>query len=383
MDLTFSWHAAMAEMPANDWQAMARPKIFPFLDWHWLHLLETSGCVGENTGWAPLHLAAYRGRRLVGAAPLYVKFHSRGEFVFDQQIAEVSQQLGMAYYPKLLGMSPFTPATGYRFLWQEDEDPIKLCSALLVEIDKLCESQQLSGCHFLRVEPVWGQMMQDLGLSPWLHHALVWENREFANFDDYLRGFRSKRRKSIRRERRKVGAQDLQIEMTAGMDAPDAWFGHMYDFYAVTCRKFFNWSRYLNRDFFKGLAGPLAKYVVFVAAFEGQCRDRPQAMSMFVRATDHLYGRYWGSVAHLDHLHFEACYYRAIEWAIAQDIPFFDAGSGNALHKRQRGFLARPVHSLHRFYEPLMAEIWHDNVASINRQEQQVIDQINEASQSA
>lgn len=381
--LVFQWYSALAEFDRAAWQRLSSPYNLPFLDWDWLNLLETSGCVGGDTGWVPLHLGVQRSGRLVAAAALYVKYHSRGEFVFDQPIAEISEQLNLPYYPKLLGMSPFTPATGYRFLIDQNEDELALCGLMLEEINTMCEKQNFSGCHFLRVDPHWGALMSSLGLSRWLHHALIWENRGYANFDDYLASFRSKRRKSIRRERLKQSQQAVRLITVPGLEAREAWFERMYDFYAATCQKFLNMSHYLNPRFFHGLAGNLANHIVFVAAFEGNDEINPVALSMLVRAGEQLYGRYWGSENHYEHLHFEACYYQPIQWAIANDIRFFDAGSGNARHKRQRGFLAQPSFSLHRFYQPMIDGIWRANADRINQIEQRHINAINTSSRSA
>ena len=380
--LVFKWRATLAEFDRAAWQRLSRPYNFPFLDWDWLNLLETSGCVGGKTGWLPLHLGVWRSGRLVAAAALYVKFHSRGEFVFDQQIAEISEQLNLPYYPKLLGMSPFTPAPGYRFLIDQNENELALCRFMLEEINTMCQQQGFSGCHFLRVDPRWGAYMSALGLSRWLHHALIWENQGYDNFDDYLATFKSKRRKSIRRERLKQTQQAVNVITVPGLEAREAWFARMYDFYAATCQKFMNSSHYLNSRFFHGLAENLASRIVFVAAFERSNETNPVALSMLIREGKYLYGRYWGSENHYEYLHFEACYYQPIQWAIANDIRFFDAGSGNARHKHQRGFLAQPTFSLHRFYQPIVDGIWRANVDRINQVEQEHINAINTSGRS-
>ncbi len=383
MTLILQWHNKLAEFNCEAWQRLSRPYNFPFLDWDWLNLLENSGCVGGKTGWQPLHLGVRRSGRLIAAAALYVKVHSRGEFVFDQQIAEISEQLNLPYYPKLLGMSPFTPVTGYRFLIDPNEDELTLYRLMLNEIDAMCRQQGFSGCHFLRVDPDWGKHMTTLGLSRWLHHALIWENQGYQNFDDYLATFRSKRRKSIRKERLKLAQQAVHLIIVPGSEAPAAWFTRMYDFYAETCEKFFNWSRYLNLYFFHGLAQNLASRIVFVAAFKRNNGNNPVALSMLVREGRYLYGRYWGSENYFDHLHFEACYYQPIQWGIDNNICFFDAGAGSVRQKRQRGFLAQPTYSLHRFYQPVMDRIWRANVDHINQMEQRNIDTINVSNQTS
>jgi len=150
----------------------------------------------------------------------------------------------------------------------------------------------------------------------------------------------------------------------------------MYDFYEDTCIKFNRWSHYLNREFFQHLAASFSERVLFIVAHE-PATELPVAMSFFLHKGDRLYGRYWGCSGHVSHLHFETCYYQPIEWAIANGIRFFDAGSGRALHKKRRGFPAIPNYSLHRHYDPLVGQIWQENIAAINRAEASEIDEIN------
>ena len=378
MTFTFSWHHDLEEIPAQAWDALTGDHHSPFLDWHWLALLERSGCVQPETGWEPCHLAVHRGKELVAAAPLYLKGHSWGEFVFDQQWAEVSMRLGIPYYPKLVGMSPFTPATGYRFLVADSEDSFGVTALMLGEIDRFCKEKGVAGFHLLHVDPDWRDEMVAHGMSDWLHHALTWENHAYTTFDDYLGSFKSKQRKNIRRERRLVDEQGITFVPVRGEDAPEDLFTYMYYLYAVTCEKFYNWSRYLTLPFFEGLAQSMRHRILFVTAFEENRGNRtPIATSFFLHKGEHLYGRYWGSTQMADQLHFETCYYQPIEWAIKNGVRYFDAGSGNAGHKRRRGFPARPKYSLHRHYHPLMERVWHDNITRLNLSEQEQIDLIN------
>lgn len=375
MTLTATWHESIDEIPSDAWDRLAQPLATPFLEWHWLAALEHSGCIRPEQGWQPLHLTLRRGEQLVAAAALYAKGHSRGEFVFDQEWAQAAQHLGVAYYPKLLGMSPFTPAPGYRFLIDEAEDEPALCAAMLAEIDRFCKHNRLSGCHFLHTDGEWAQTMMAAGVEGWLHHHLVWENPDLQDFDGYLASFASKQRKNIKRERRLVREQGFLPRIVRGSDAPEL-FDQMYALYADTCEKFWNWSRYLNRDFFAELSRTYAQRVLF--ATSARAGDGlPPAMAFLIHKGDQLYGRHWGNLCESELLHFETCYYQAIEWAIANKVRCFDAGSGSARHKQKRGFPARANYSLHRFYSPKMQRLWQANIQQINGAEAAHIQAIN------
>lgn len=172
-------------------------------------------------------------------APLYIKGHSYGEFVFDHQWADLSYRLGHEYYPKLVGMTPFTPAVGYRFLIAPGEDELTLSQVMVAAIDQFCDRQQLSGCNFLFVDPTWQKTMEQLGFRAWLHHGYIWSNQNFDNFDDYLGAFTSNQRKNIKRERKAVDKAGLSLKMMTGDEIPAHYFPLIYRFYSSTCDKFF------------------------------------------------------------------------------------------------------------------------------------------------
>lgn len=380
-ELTIQWVNAIASVPQQQWDALALPLETPFFEWEWLHQIEASGSATPQTGWLPHHLLVWRDRQgqreLVAAAPLYIKGHSQGEFVYDHQWADLALRLGIRYYPKLLGMAPFTPAVGYRFLMAEDVDADLITRVMLHEIDRLCQRHHLSGCHFLYVDPQWQPAVEAYGYRAWLHHSYIWRNRNYRTFDDYLADFNANQRRNIKRERKAVAQADLTFRVHQGEEVSRSLLRQMYDFYTDTCDKFGWWgSKYLTRQFFEALADRYRHRVVLFAAYPNSGAQHPIAMSFCITKGTNLYGRYWGSAREIDCLHFNACYYEPIEWAIAQGIQCFDPGAGGR-HKKRRGFPATPNYSLHRFYEPRLAQIFDHYIGEINNEEQRLIETIN------
>lgn len=374
--LTATWVRHIEEVPEADWDRLAQPLATPFLEWAWLHTMEQSGSAVANAGWQPCHLILRRGKTLVGAAPMYLKGHSYGEFVFDHQWADLADRLGVNYYPKLLGMSPFTPAEGYRFLSAPEEDEAVITRAMVEAIDGFCVRNDISGCHFLYVDPAWRERMANLGFSSWLHHSYVWQNQGFQSFDDYLEIFNANQRRNIKRERKSAATAGLRLEAITEDAITHALCNRMYDYYADTCDKFGWWgSKYLTRKFFNLIHHNYRHRMVLFAAF-GEDDHDPVGMSFCLTKGDRLYGRYWGSKVELNHLHFNACYYAPIEWGIANGIQVFDPGAGGR-HKKRRGFPATPNHSLHRFYEPRLQALLVRYIQEVNSLEQREMDAIN------
>src|SRR6478672_13805866 len=373
-----AWINQMHEIPQQQWDALALPLKTPFLEWEWLNNLETSGSTTAQTGWLPNHLTVWRDRELIAAAPLYIKGHSYGEFVFDHQWADLANRLGVQYYPKLLGMTPFTPAEGYRFLIAPGEDEDELTELMVGAIDHFCDRHQIASCHFLYVDPQWQPVLQRHGFTPWMHHSYIWENKGFRNFEDYLAAFNANQRRNIKRERKAVENAGLRLQTFTGDEIPKSLFPLMYRFYCDTCDKFGWWgSKYLTRKFFEQLYHNYRDRVLFVAAYDKEDERHPVGMSFCLYKGDRLYGRYWGSLQEIDCLHFDACYYTPIEWAIDRGIQSFDPGAGGR-HKKRRGFPATPNYSLHRFYNNRLAQILKSYIGQINEREQEEIDAVNE-----
>jgi hypothetical protein len=373
-----SWVRQIADIPSAAWDRLARPNAVPFLEWNWLRLMESSGSATPDRGWMPLHLTVWSDDRLVAAAPLYVKGNSTGEFVFDHVWVDVAERLGVPYYPKLIGMSPFTPASGYRFLVDDGEDEGQLTRLMVQAIEDFCRSQGLSGCSFHYVDPGWRKLMEAQGFRPWLHQSFSWFNQSYRCFDDFLARFKANQRRNIRRERKAMADQGISMAAFHGDQIPEAFFPLMYRLYSKTNDQFGIWGcKYLTPDFFDQLYDHFRQRLLFTAAFNGDHRDLPVAMAMLLTKRDRLYGRYWGTVKEANALHFNTCYYQPIEWAIERGVRQFDPGIGG-FHKIRRGFEAVPNFSLHRFFDPRLQQIMDNHIHQINAHEIQGIDAINQ-----
>jgi uncharacterized protein len=373
---SLAWISKIAEIPQPDWDELAKPLHTPFLEWEWLNNIETSGSATARTGWQPCHLTVWRDNQLIGAAPLYIKGHSYGEFVFDHQWADLSYRLGIEYYPKLLGMTPFTPAVGYRFLIAPGEDEEIITEMMLAAIDNFCDRNRLSSCNFLFVDPDWREMIERNGFHSWLHHGYIWSNRNFNSFDDYLKMFNSNQRKNIKRERKAVDQAGLYTKTYVGSEITRHLYTDIYRFYSSTCDKFYWGSKYLTRQFFEQLYPQYSDRILLIVAYTEQNNHDPVGLSFCINKDNNLYGRYWGCKKEFDCLHFETCYYKPIEWAIANGIQMYDPGAGGR-HKKRRGFPATANYSLHRFYNRRMAKILNNYIGEVNRLEQEEMTAIN------
>jgi hypothetical protein len=323
-------------------------------------------------------MTLWKGTDLRAAAPLYVKSHSIGEFVWDHVWADVASQLGTQYYPKLVGMSPATPAIGYRFLIAPGEDEEAITATMLRQIQEFCDKNDLSGCAFNFVDEDWRPLLERLGYNAWRHQSFGWTNDGYRTFDDYLARFNKNQRKNIRRERRSMADQGLELRALTGEEIPEHYFAIMYRYYRNTNDQFGMWAaRYLNREFFLRLTGYRHRILLVTAHTEGS-KDDPVAMSFLLTKGDVLIGRYWGSADFYNHLHFNACYYTPIEWAINNGIRWFDPGAGSS-HKIRRGFHAVANHSLHWFRDQRLNMVMSQYIHQVNDAEQEHIEYLNDA----
>ena len=366
----------MADIPEAQWHALVSAEPLPFYSWSWLVGLERSGSVVPRQGWQPCHLGLWQGDQLIAAAPLYLKGHSYGEFVFDQSFAQLAAQLGQRYYPKLLGMSPVSPVVGYRFFTAPGEDAAALTALMLELIDAFCQEHQIFSCNFLYVDPAWQPLAEAAGCATWLNQQSLWSNQGYGDFNAYLASFNANQRRNIKRERKAVQAAGLQVTPLVGEDISAALITRMHGFYEQHCARWGPWgSKYLTEAFFDHAAAELRQQLVLFSAHRGD-PEQPVAMSLCVHTESHLWGRYWGSDEEIENLHFEVCYYAPIEWAISRGLQQFDPGAGGS-HKRRRGFLARPHASLHRWYHPRFDAIVRRWLPEANTEQLQEIEAIN------
>jgi uncharacterized protein len=341
----------MRDVPRAAWDALVGDGS-PFLEWEWLAVLEDSGAATAATGWLPRPLTLWEGERLVGACPLYVKGHSLGEYVFDQNWAAAAARAGLPYYPKLLVAVPFTPVTGARFLAAPDVGRGEVIGILAAAIERLCGEHDFSSAHVnfcLPDEVVTLEARGWLVRTGWQYH---WTNPGFASFEDYLASLRSKRRNQVRRERRELAAEGVEIVAHAGDDIPDALFPRMFALYRRTVQQLPWGQQYLDESFFTLARERLRARLVFVVARQD---GEVIAGTFNVAKGDALYGRYWGAERALRHLHFNVCYYAGIEHCIARGLRRFEPGAGGEF-KLLRGFDATATTSVHWLREPRLAE---------------------------
>lgn len=353
--LSARWHRSLQEIPEADWERLVGEDAIPFYRWRWLTALETSGSIAADQGWQPLHLALRRDDdTLVAVAPLYLKGHSYGEFVFDQAFARLAADLGLRYYPKLVGMSPVSPVQGYRFHVAPGEDAGALTALMLRLIDDFAARNGILSCNFLYVDPAWQPLAEAAGCACWLNQQSLWSAQGQEQFADYLAGFNANQRRNIKRERQAVRKAGISVTPLTGAALTPALLEAMHGFYDQHCARWGPWgSKYLESSFFDALVDPeLSAHVVLFSAHRGDPHD-PVAMSLCLQDQQHLWGRYWGTREEIDCLHFEVCYYAPIAWALERGLQRFDPGAGGS-HKRRRGFVARPLASLHRWYDDQM-----------------------------
>ena len=332
----------LSEVPAAQWDALVGENN-PFIEHAFLSALEESGSVGPGTGWQPAHLLVHDGGVLVGAAPLYVKGHSYGEYIFDWSWAEASQRARIPYYPKLVCAVPFTPATGRRLLTRGDDPEPAAVEALLAGMKAVAEAADAWSIHLLfTTEAERALVSRQHGLIPRTTQQFHWHNDGYTDFDDWLSRFRSKERKKTRKERQKAMAGVDTVYALRGTEMTAKHWTTVRRFYQDTCAK--KWgTAYLTPAFFDVAARTLAhRTLAFFAESEGKII----ASALMFQKGAHLYGRYWGGRPGFDNLHFELCYHRPIELCIEQGWQRFEAGA-QGQHKLKRGLMPALTHSAH------------------------------------
>ena len=340
--LTVEVLGGIGDISPADWGACAGSHD-PFVSHAFISALEASGSAAADRGWQPAHLVARSpGGRIEGCVPLYLKSHSYGEYVFDWAWADAFERAGGRYYPKLQAAVPFTPVTGHRLLLR-DGAPAGTFATLTDAAVHLAGEVRVSSLHFTFPTAAEAAALGERGLMVRLGYQFHWHNRGYRSFDDFLADLAARKRKAIRKEREKVTEAGLTLRTLTGGDIQERHWDAFWRFYVDTTQR--KWGQaYLTRDFFGRLGESMADRVVLVIAEDSTGRAIGGALNLL--GGDALYGRYWGAVEDWPFLHFEACYYRAIDFAIERGLARVEAGAQGE-HKVRRGYLPQPTWSAH------------------------------------
>ncbi len=343
--------SGLHEVAAADWDCNANPdpaKRNPFVSHAFLKALEDAGCVRPETGWQPQHLLLMNpDGGIDGCMPVYAKSHSKGEYVFDYGWADAYENAGGRYYPKLLCAVPFTPVPGPRYLVHDGPNRNERRQYLASGAAELVRRHGLSSLHVNFLSEEEWKVSADLGFLQRTDQQFHWHNQGYQTFDDFLEGLASRKRKTVRKERREAIANNLTIEWLTGADIKEHHWDSMYEFYMDTGSR--KWGRpYLNRTFFSLLGQTMARDCLLIMASHG---GKYIAGALNIIGGDSLYGRYWGTIEHHPCLHFEVCYYQAIDFAIQHGLDRVEAGAQGE-HKLARGYMPTATYSAHWLPDP-------------------------------
>jgi len=365
----------LADVSPEAWNALVGDGS-AFLEWEWLSSLEDAGCVSARAGWLPQHLTLWSGRELIGACPLYVKAHSMGEFVFDHGWAEAAESAGIAYYPKLLVGIPFTPATGARFLSSPGADRPSVIRALGEALKGVCRRNGFSSAHVNFCLPDEVEALAECGFEHREGYQYRWTNPGWRSFEEYVAALKTKRRTQVRRERRELVDQGIAIDVREGAEVPRELLPTMFRLYRTTIDKLYWGRQYLNERLFDLLGERWRRRLCFILARRG---DEVIAGTFNVRKGGVLYGRYWGTFEELRFLHFNVCYYAAIEHCMREGIERFEPGAGGEF-KHLRGFDAQSTDSMHFLADRRLARAAADYLARERRAVERHIEHMEERS---
>ncbi len=344
------WLRGIEDVDREMWRAL-EPAEFPFFDFEFLHALEHSGSIGQRSGWSPAYLVCKEGGSVLGALCLYLKTDSYGEYIFDWEWARAYRQYGLSYYPKLVSAVPFTPATGPKLLVRPDVDVATrraVTKALFEAAEDLGAEYRVSSSHAL--------FLPEEELGEFVSHGFVvrhslqfhWHNRDYETFSDYLGALSGKRRRQILRERRQLEGEGLEISHLTGDALLSEHATLMHGFYLATLDG--KWGvPYLNRAFFEEVFETMKDRTLLVLARD--VAGLPVAGALFFLKDRSLFGRYWGAAQQRRNLHFELCYYQAIDFAIGRGLKLLEAGAQGE-HKLARGFLPSLTYSAHKIVDP-------------------------------
>lgn len=355
----------LASLDPRQWDRLAG--AHPALSHAYFSALHETGCASPRTGWTPFFLTLHQGARLAGAVPLYLKTHSRGEYVFDHAWADAFERHGLRYYPKLLAAVPFTPVSGPRLLATDGEARAHLARGLV----ELASALKLSSLHILFASKEDIDALRQAGCLVREGVQFHWRNAGHADFESFLAGFNHDKRKKLRQDRKKVLAQDVRFRHLRGREIGAA---ELAFFHACYERTYFEHGNppYLTRGFFeRQLATQPDSLVLVLAERQGQ----PLACALNLRGGDTLYGRYWGTMEFLPGLHFETCYMQAIEYCIAQGLARFEGGAQGE-HKMARGLMPTPTWSAHWIADPRFAAAIDDFLDRETRAVNEYLDEL-------
>ncbi len=345
----FSLETSLDAFDRRQWNALAGDQ--PFVRHEFLSALHETGCAAPDTGWTPYFLALRRAGALAGAVPLYLKTHSRGEYVFDYAWADAYERHGLRYYPKLLSSVPFTPVTGARLLAASHADRAALALGLI----ELAQQLKLSSLHLLFPRDEDLAALREAGYMVREGVQFHWLNPGYAGMDDFLAAMSHDKRKKIKQDRKKVAQAGIRYRWLRGaqIDAASLDF-----FYACYCRTYYEHGNppYLTAEFFQRVHEQMPDAMVLILAMQG---ETPVAAALNLQDGEALYGRYWGSTVFVSGLHFETCYMQAIEYCIANRVARFEGGAQGE-HKVARGLLPTPTWSAHWIADPRFAEAIED-----------------------
>jgi len=363
-DITLEAVSSARQIGAADWDVCANPtpacpdgRIYnPFVSYAFFDAVEQSGSACARTGWAPRHLVARRRGDIVGLVPCYLKSHSQGEYVFDRGWADAYERAGGQYYPKLQASVPFTPATGPRLLVRAGiDDPDQIRGALASGLKALCNATETSSVHVtFAPEDEW-TFLAAQGFLQRTDQQFHWHNAGYGSFEDFLATLSSRHRKAIRRERRDALANGITIHALSGSDLTEEVWDAFFAFYMETGSR--KWGRpYLTRDFYTRIGDTMPERIALIMA---KREGRWIAGAINFIGGDTLFGRHWGAIEHHPFLHFEVCYYQAIDYAIRHRLATVEAGAQGE-HKIARGYLPQTTYSAHYIADPALRRAVRD-----------------------
>ncbi|AMO70116.1 hypothetical protein DOK_17700 [gamma proteobacterium BDW918] len=370
VDLEFI--SAIADLGIENWNAIAGVE-YPFTRYEFLSALETSGAVTAEKGWQPHHMVARREGRVIGVMPMYIKTHSYGEYVFDWSWADAYQRHGRSYYPKLLAAIPFTPATGPRLCVSDEADRDAVMAAVATVLPAHVKALGASSAHILFTKSEVSTAWQEQGFMQRVGPQYHWYDRDYGDFEGFLASFSSRKRKTLRKERRVVAEQGLDLQVLVGDEISAAQWRFFFHCYQLTYAKRSGHGGYLPEAFFAQLAATMSENLVMVVASHG---NEPVAVALNFRDQHTLYGRYWGCVREYEFLHFETCYYQGIEYCLREGLRHFDPGAQGE-HKIQRGFTPILTYSNHFLTD---ADFSEAVARFLNEEKQHIAQYLREAS---